>query len=403
MYKYLMLGVLLLSVPATGFSAPFENILKEALQLKEKPAGNIQNKRARPGLKLALSDFQIKRSGSKTYWFATLENSSSLEAGKRQLEVSARQYGANDQSSTAGAPILNTMPLRAGDSLNLQREFEPADGVSRIRIEVRDRNQNRLLVSETFQADMRRVKPVTRPREKSVAFSAKMQARIRADNDNYLWYVEIKNVGRGTLFFKDYDFRITPSIRGVQTGREPFTDVAGFDERSVEPGKISKIYLATGYDSCFSGDLITVNITHRTSGRVINLYQPVTEPLYPLKMGSNVFKSPGVLTYWDFEFEIPVKDDDLPPYYNGGVFYGDVLAKHKKRGRHQFSFNYVKHVVGLKLPPELMISDATESVTVDLKWFASFCGRQVLIKEGRRTFDGDALRDAEHGATLDLP
>ncbi len=399
MYKKLLSCILLLLLPLTVFAVSFENVLKDAVQIKRGSNPRAQTKPVRVRSTLEFSDFRIEKSGDKQYWFVKLKNRSDNEIRKRELEIKAIQYDSHQGQQSAGDVILNSTTIRSDGTVQLQREFRPVDGIEKIRIDVRGRSSNRRLLTKTFPVDMRTIKPVTTLAPATPLFVGKMSARILADEENYLWYVEVKNIGNGSLDFKDYDFRITPSIRGVQQGSEPFTDVTTFYDQSLKPGESFRIYVATAYDSCFSGDLINARITHMKSAKVIDLYQPIERPLY--QVNSNLF-SEGQLRYWDFTVEMPLNNGGLPPYYNSGFLYGHVKAKDKKRGRHDFTFNHHSPSAWIDLPPELTFSDGLEYFDVDVKWFASFCGRNVLIREKRKGFEKESLRDMEKPATINV-
>ena len=180
--------------------------------------------------------------------------------------------------------------------------------------------------------------------------------------------------------------------------REPFTDVSVLYDTTLEPGEVFKIYIATGYDSCFAGNLISVKITNLKSNKIINLFQPLTMSLYP--RGS--WLSGGTLRYYDLFIDVPVLIDDLPPYFKNGVLFGELIVRHGKYGVDYVNVNHVKAGEVINLPDRLTFKNNFKSVYAKLKLYADFGGRLVLIKSGNTSFEGANLIDMEKPATISV-
>ncbi|MBN2314639.1 MAG: hypothetical protein JXM79_11970 [Sedimentisphaerales bacterium] len=369
---------------------------KGPLSVQRKVTPLSKNTSIRPGYHLDLSEFRISQSQGKYYWHLTLENRSSRDIPARSLEIQGYQLAPQNKRDNAGDPIVNSIEVPANRSIQLQREFVPLENVAHIGIEVVDRAKRTRLASKTFDANLSGLKLVTKFKELTPVFMGRLRATIKADLDNYLWYVEIMNTGNGTLSFSDYDFNILPSIRGVQEQREPFTDVSVLYETTLKPGEVFKIYIATGYDSCFAGNLISVKITDLKSNKIVNLFQPVNTPLYP----SGSWLNGGTLRYYDLFVDVPVLVDDLPPYFKKGVLFGELVVRYGKLSVDYVNVNHVEAGANITLPNSLTFKNNFKSVYAELKMYADFGGRLVLIKSGAANYEGDHLIDMEHPSTI---
>ena len=368
------------------------------LSVQKKVTSLSKNKLIRPSYNIDISEFRISQSQGKYYWHLNLENRSSRSIPANMLEIQGHQIAPHNRRDDAGDPIVNTMEIPANRSIQLQREFIPMEHIAQIGIDVVDRAKRTRLASKTFNANLSGLKPVIKFQELTPVFLGRLSATIKADRDNYLWYVEIKNTGTGTLRFSDYDFNILPSIRGVQESWEPFTDVTVLYDQTLEPGEVFKIYIATGYDSCFAGNLISVKITDLKSNKIVNLFQPLNMPLYP--RGS--WLSGGTLRYYDLFVDVPVLVDDLPPYFKKGVLFGELIVRHGKHGVDHVHVNHVKAGQTINLPDNLTFKNNFKSVYANLKLYADFGGRLVLIKSGNTSFEEANLIDMEKPATINV-
>jgi hypothetical protein len=161
---------------------------------------------------------------------------------------------------------------------------------------------------------------------------------------------------------------------------------------------VFKIYIATGYDSCFAGNLISVKITDLKSNKIINLFQPLKTPLYP--KGS--WLSGRTVRYYDLFIDVPVLVDDLPPYFKNGVVFGELTVRHGKHGVDRVNVNHVKAGQVINLPDNLTFKNNFKSVYAELKLYAEFGGRLVLIKSGNTNFEGANLIDMEKPAKVSV-
>lgn len=390
-----MLALVISLIAGVALAAPDIQLDRNAVS--KNAANAVRKQVSAPVLALEMSGFRIDHSGDKTYWFVDLENRSDLTANKNDLEIQAYQVDSRNARQEAGAVIINTMPLRPRGKLHLQREFPPVEGLKQIVIEVRDRNRKRRLAMQRFDAGMRASMPLTQTQEFSPVFSGKLSAQIKADQQNYLWYLEIRNVGNGELRLADYDFRVSPSIRGIRYGQEPYTDVATLYQQVLQPNKTFRIYLATGHDSCFAGDLIDIGIRNKETGQVVNLLQPVDTPLY--RKNSDVLENK--LRFYDMDVRIPLKESGFPPYFNPTRqrFYVRMTTWYGDRGVVAVRVDHLDDSLDIPLPNGLQFKNF-KKISLNVEVYENFCGREVLIKKGGMFYEGANLVNMEPGSKI---
>ena len=382
-------------ITTVALAAPDVKLDRNAVP--KESATTVQKRVAAPGLALEMSGFRIDHSGDKTYWFVDLENLSDLTANKNDLEIQGYQIDASNAKQPAGAVIINTMPLRPREKLHLQREFAPVDGLKQIVIEVRDRNKKRRVAMQRFDTGMRASMPPTQPQELKPVFSGKLSAQIKADQQNYLWYLEVRNVGNGELRLADYDFRVSPSIRGIQYGHESYTDVTTLYQQVLQPNKSFRIYLATGYDSCFAGDLIDIGIRNKETGQVVNLLQPINTPLY--RVSSDVLENK--LGFNDMDIPMPLKTGGFPPYFSQmrQIFNVRMTTWYGDGGNVAVRVEHLDDTLNIPLPAGLQFKNF-KKISLNVEVYENFCGREVLIKKGGMFYEGANLVNMEPGSKI---
>ncbi len=409
--KKIFIIMIILTFPLTVLGDSLQNLANELnkniipAQNKVRPA--LQKKPAKVGYYLKLTGFRLDESQGRHYWVVTLENHSSKTVPRNALEIKAFQYDNQNQSHPAGDFIVNTLSIRPNREIQLQREFVPSQNTVKIGIQVKDRSRNTRLTSGMFETDFRTLKPMGLvKKEVKPVFTGSLKASIHWDNKEKLWFVQVVNIGNGSAKFSEYNFDITPAIRGKKYGKEPFTDVNALYDNVLPSQRAFRIYVATSYDSCAAGDVIGVKITHLESGRVVRTFQPVDIEKYQV---TDVAFQPDMSAECGY-IHIKLNSQNLPKYYTNGYISGYVLGRTEKvtdgavsvagqkvvdtkykRSTLMIPFNHVKNG-SVKIPYRWGCSTFIQ-LHVFVNWYADFCGRSILLQSGDKLYEKDAIRN----------
>ncbi len=418
MKRYIILTMLILFTPTPGASESFNDMLKEAKQfkqiktIKKKVHPQLKSGPIAPGIRLTFSDFRTQKNGNKYYWFVTLNNQSKQNIQKKMLEVVAIQYDDQNRESAAGDVCINTLAIPPKRSIKYQREFTAGPDIRSIALIVKMKSTGKQLASKMFEANFGfKLAPGPMVTIKDAIFPSLMSASIKADTTNFLWYAEIKNVGSGDLKFSDYDFNISPAIRGRKYKDEPFTDVTTLYNQTLRPGKTFRIYIATMYDSFYSGDLIHVNIRQLKTGKVINQFRQLDRALYSKALGNGDIPNRPV-DHWDYYIDLPKPTVAVPSFVDRVYVSGKLIITKKSISGISMTTELLEYPVtftnssfgmqAVTLPDNLQHSNSLTSVKIrNLSVYAMFSGRKIILQ----TQYGDIIRplnDMESPGTVNV-
>lgn len=273
MNKKVLFAILTFLVPIIGSSQNFGNVLKGTI--KREIVRAIEEDYA-----INMSEFSIAQSQGKYYWFVKLTNNSTRVIPQGRLKIQASQYDKQGNTQAAGIPIESNLTIDPDRSIQLQREFIPMPGLTSIRVDAYQKNNNKKLLSQPFavttQPSMPAIKAEEKKFEMQAVYSVETTLMIDLGDFNLL----VWNRGNGAINAKDFTVQTRwEHVFKPDTVEEEKT----LPDAMIQPGKYYAVKLTSGYVyKCITDKKIIVTAVNHKENKTYITEKGIVPPKFTL-------------------------------------------------------------------------------------------------------------------------